>query len=342
MVRLKDVAYLAGYDISTVSKVLQGGNIHASEEARERIFKAARELGYRPNLAARALRKGRTGAVVLAFPGLSGAVYPELTRGAEAAAQALGVALFAYKFPESNAAEALLDLVNHGRADGIILADDLPCPDFIELASNQNVPVITLNRYEAADATSVILDDETGFSIQASYLRGLGHQNIAFVAVHPESESTIFCCETFLAQCASTGCPIPDENVFYALFDGSDIGPVLAEILKLNPRPTAIATGSLVTALRIIQGLGAAGIKVPEEISVIGYHDSPMAEWSTPQTTSVRMPSFQQGQRAVYRLLSLIQNEKAEQTELISNPIMVVERGSCARAPQTPKDFPKN
>jgi LacI family transcriptional regulator len=332
MVRLKDVAYLAGYDISTVSKVLQGGNIHVSDEARERIQKAANELGYRPNLLARGLRTRRSGALVLAFPRMDNPVYPALTEGAEIAANQLGIALFAYKFPESSGTQSILNLVLQGRVDGVLMADDLPDEDFLKIAKENKVPVVTLNRQSGESCTSVVLDDEAGFSVQASYLRGLGHEKIVFVAVHPDSISSRVCREAFLETCAATGAPVPETHVLSSHFDGTDSQLVVGEILRMSPRPTAIATGSLITAMRLIQGLTQAGIKVPEEMSVIGYHDSPMAEWSEPQATTIRMPSHQQGVRGVEKLYTLITGDAGEQQEIISTPIMVVERGSCSRA----------
>ncbi len=336
MVRLKDVAYLAGYDISTVSKVLQGGNIHVSAEARERITKAAAELGYRPNLMARGLRTRRTGAIVLGFPRFDNPVYPALTAGAEEAAETLGVALFAYKFPERNSNDSLLNLVRQGRADGILLADDLPEADFLQLAKANNVPVVTLNRQSGEEAVSVVLDDEAGFSVQASYLAGLGHERIAFVAVHPESIASGFCRATFLDTLESLGKKVDERYILSGNFDGTDSSLTLQELLKLDPLPTAVATGSMTMAMRLIQGLVSHGIKVPEQISVIGYHDTHQADWITPGATTIRMPSYEQGRRGVERLYGLINGEKGEQQEIVSSPIMVVERGSCSRYAEIP------
>ena len=331
MVRLKDVAYLAGYDISTVSKVLQGGKIQASEEARQRILKAANELGYRPNLAARALRTRRSGAIVVAFSKFGNPVHPALIQGAEEAATRLGQALLVYKFPEFGATEALLNLVRQGRADGILMSDDLPDATFLDVAAESKVPIVTFNRQYGEVMPSVVLDDEAGFSVQASYLLGLGHTKIVFVAVHPESQVSQFCLNAFLDTCAMAGNPLAECQILSSFYDGSDVPQVIRAILSMKPRPTAIATGSLVTAMRIVQGLVDAGIKVPQEMSIIGYHDSLMGEWSAPQTTTIRMPSTEQGVRGVERLCALIAEEPGEMQEVVSTPIMVVERGSCGR-----------
>ena len=331
MIRLKDVAYLAGYDISTVSKVLQGGNIHVSDEARERITKAAKELGYRPNLLARGLRTRRAGAVVLAFPKLGNPVYPALTQGAELAAQQLGLALFSYKFSETDGTKALLDLVLQGRIDGILMVDELPDADFLQIAEENGVPVVNLNRQTGEHPVSVVLDDEAGFSVQASYLRGLGHERIAFISVLPDSPSSNFCRNVFLNTLTASGAPIDESYVLFGQYDASDVQIVLNELMSLDPRPTAVATASLLVAMRLIQGLTQAGIRVPEDMSVIGYHDAAMAEWTNPQATTIRMPSFEQGQRGIERLFTLISGGEGNDQEIIRTPIMVVERGSCSR-----------
>ncbi len=331
MVRLKDVAYLAGYDISTASKVLQGGNIHVSDEARERILKAASDLGYRPNLLARGLRTRRAGAIVLGLPRLDNPVYPALTLGAEVAAQRLGLALFAYKFPEVDASQSLLNLVLQGRVDGILMVDELPESEFLHRAKESRVPVVTLNRQSGESEISVVLDDEAGFAVQASYLRGLGHERIAFVSVLPESTTSRFCRAAFLDTLAASGTEVPEEYVLIGQYNASDAHLTLANLLRLDPRPTAVATASLQMASRLILGLTQAGIRVPEEMSVIGYHDADMAEWTIPKATTIRMPSFEQGQRGVERLHALISDIPGENQEVISTPIMVVERGSCRR-----------
>jgi len=334
MVRLKDVAYLAGYDISTVSKVLNDENFHASAEARSRILKAAEDLGYQPNLLARGLRTHRSGAVLMALPRIDNPVIPALTEGAERAAQKLDQDLLAYKFPLTGGTKPLLRLVTQGRADGILMVDDLPDDDFLVTAKARRVPIVTLNRQEIETVPSVILDDAAGFSVQASYIRGLGHERIVFVAVHPSSRVSQFCQATFLDTCEANGVPLRDDHLLSCKYDGSDAHIAVQQILALKPRPTAVATGSLVMAMRVIQGLVEAGVKVPQEMSVIGYHDSTMGEWSHPKTTTIRMPSVEQGMRGVERLYEMISGQEGAMQEVISTPIMVVERGSCAKAPR--------
>jgi len=329
MVRLKDVAHLAGYDISTVSKVLQGGNIRVSAEARERITKAAAELGYRPNLMARGLRTRRTGAIVLGLPRLDHPMYPTITAGAESAASDLGIVLFVYKFPDHGAAEALINLVRQGRADGIILATEMPTVDFFELANQNDVPVVSLNRSDDQVAPSIVLDDEAGFAAQANYLADLGHRDIAFVGANEETRSNRFCEQAFLQTLAQQGISLGKDHILRAEFDGADAEDVVDTILGLNPIPTAVAAASLAMAIRLTRTFESKGVRVPSQISVIGYHDAAQSVWVSPSITTVSMLSYQQGQLAVRRLVDLMQGGDVHVGETVCSPGQIVIRESC-------------
>lgn len=331
MVRLKDVAYLAGYDISTVSKVLQGGNIHVSAEARERITRAAAELGYRPNLMARGLRTRRTGAAVLVFPSLEHPMYAAITSGAEKAASELGIVLFVYKYPAKDAGQEIINLVRQGRVDGVILAAQVPHHDFLEFATKNEVPLVTLNRHAGSATVSVVLDDEAGFSAQADYLADLGHNSISFIGLKDQSPTTQFCEQTFIQTLARRGIALAESCFFRASFDGSDVAEVVSDFLRLRNRPTAIATASLALAMRVIRELQTKDVAVPSEVSVIGYHDSTWAELTTPSVTTVGLPSFEQGYTAMIRLSDLLANRAIEEVEIICRPVKVVERESCAK-----------
>jgi LacI family transcriptional regulator len=330
MARLRDVAHLAGYDISTVSKVLRGGNIRVTQDTRERIERAAIELGYRPNLLARSLRTHRSGAIALAVPSLGSLVYPELVYGAEEAAVEKDIVLFLLKFPATDPSGSLIQLVQDGRIDGMILADDLPSADFLEQAERGKVPVVTLNRF-AGHEHYVALDDEAGFTMQAKFLLGQGHRKVAFVGVRPSSYISLLCESVFCAVYAGAGYPLGLKHRLMCGFDGEDTMDVAEKIIKLRPRPTAVAAASVYAAARLIEAFTRLGIRVPEDISVVGYHDAPIADWSVRGTSTVRMPSREQGRRSVERLLERISGKKFI-GEIVSEPIELVDRGS-ARAP---------
>ena len=320
MATLRDIAKAVGVDISTVSKVLQGAPIRVSDERRSAILRVAEEMKYRPNMVARGLRLGRSGAIAMPVPSTANYLYPEIIGGAEDAAERLGYVLFVLKQSASDPLGRVLNIVDQGRVDGLIFADDAPTPEFLDALSEHRVPFISLNKGSDTDRNCVTLDDRSGFAKQAAYLSELGHRKVAFVRVTPISFTSEFCLGAFEER-------LEPSWVWECGFFGDGVESV-ADRYMASDRPTAIATASVVVAARLVQSLLSRGVRVPEDVSVIGYHDSPIAQWPPPGVTTVRMPSREQGCRAVEALRELIETGSFA-GETISSPPEIVERGSC-------------
>ena len=328
MVTLRTVAEKCGVDVSTVSKVIHGREIRVTEDTRQRILAAVKELNYRPNALARSLRLRRSGAIVMALRDTSNIVYPEIIDGAQSAAEEQGTCLFLMKYSSGETAGAsLISLVQEGRVDGI-LWDDLPYPAFSQELLDAGVPFVCLNGYADVEAQSVTLDDRQGFLLQANYLADLGHRKIGFIGVHPQSDVSVLCRETFLGALKDRGISISPDHVWHCHFEGDDADTVAQQLLS-EGRPTAIASASLLIAKRLCHLLRRKGVRVPEDISLIGYHDGPEAEWSDPRLTTVKMPSREQGATAVKTLVDLIAGEKFQARIVKGRPEIVV-RESCA------------
>lgn len=310
MATLRDVAARAGVDVSTASKVLGGGNIRVAEATRTRIVAAARALDYMPDAYAQGLRRRRKGALAMTVRQTTNYVFPEIVEGAEEAAERLGTSLFLVKQPEDG--DRLLAIIRQGRMDGWIFADDPPRTGFFEELVGLHIPFVSLNRFGTGPGSYVCLDDEAGFRVQAEQIAAQGHKRVAFVEVQPASYVSVLCRHSFMKRMAGLFLPVPPTRVLGARFDGSDAERVADEILTLNPRPTAVACGSMQTAARLIEAFVARGVRVPEEIGVVGYHDPPTALASRPPLTTVRMPSRAQGRRAVERLVEIIDGSLPE------------------------------
>lgn len=306
MATLRDVAARAGVDVSTASKVLAGGKIRVAAETRQRIEEAARTLDYTPNAYAQGLRLRRKGAIAMAVRNTTNYVFPEIVEGAEEATERLGTSLFLVKQPEGPHADRLLSLIRQGRMDGWIFADETPREGFFEELLAYKVPFVTLNRFTKGPGPFVCLDDQAGFRAQAEQIVAMGHRHLAFVEVEPSSYVSRLCRESFVKKMATMFLPLSPTHVLGAKFDGSDAEQVADALLRLRPRPTAVACGSMQTATRLIEALVALGIRVPEDIGVVGYHDPPTALASRPPLTTIRMPSRAQGRIAVERLTAII------------------------------------
>lgn len=332
-VTLKTIATRARVDVSTVSKVLNGAAIRVAPEKRAEIERTARELGYRPNPMARALKQGRSGALAIVVPSTTNFVYPEIIRGAEQAAVERDYVLFILKASSLYAADQVARLVTQGRVDGLLFADDLPDLDVRRDLIEPNLPFVTLNRVDPAFGHYVALNDEEGFARQADYLAGLGHRKIAFVATSPLSYTANLCRMAFRKALAKRWVPMHDSLMLSCDFEAGEVARLTDELLSMSTTPTAVACASVLVAQRLVLALTDRGVGVPDQISVIGYHDSPVAEWPPPGITTVRMPSCEQGKRAVNWLIDWVEGVRPESV-LLDVPPEIVERGTC-RSPAT-------
>ncbi|MDR3689065.1 MAG: LacI family DNA-binding transcriptional regulator [Fimbriimonas sp.] len=331
MVTLRSIADRCGVDVSTVSKVIHGREIRVGEETRAKILAAAKELNYRPNALARSLRLRRSGAIVMAMRDTSGFVYPEIIDGAQDAAERHGTCLFLLKYSSGEkAGPSLISLVQEGRIDGI-LWDNMPYKSFSQELIDAQVPFICLNGYADVKGQCITLDDREGFERQANYLADLGHKRIGFIGVEPQSEISILCREAFLSTLKARGIDVPAKHIWHCHFEGDDAIRIVDSIDGAD-RPTAIASASLMAAKRLCDSLIRKGIRVPEDISIIGYHDGPDAQWNSPPLTTVKMPSRSQGALAVECLLEMVAGGKFHKRE-VADSSEIIERESCLRYP---------
>lgn len=329
MVTLRTIAERCGVNVSTVSRVIHGREIRVTDETRQRILDAARTLNYRPNALARSLRLRRSGAIAMALRDTSNIVYPEIIEGAQGVAEKNGTCLFLIKYSGGETAGAsLIALVQEGRVDGI-LWDELPYPAFSQELLDAGIPFVCLNGYAGVEAQSVTLDDRQGFRKQADYLADLGHRRIGYVGVEPQSSVSVLCRETFLGALNEKGITVDPAHIWHCRFEGDDTDFVARQLTRTD-RPTAVATASLLAAKRLCHFLRKEGVRVPEDISVIGYHDGPDAEWNDPSLTTVRMPSREQGSIGVQALIDLIGGRPFEPRIVAGQP-EIVERESCRR-----------
>ena len=327
MVTLKDIAVKVGVDVSTVSKVLQGAPIRISDARREEIVRIAQEMDYRPNLMARGLRLKRSNALAMIVPTTTSYLYPEIIDGAEQAAEERGYALFLIK--SQNPHTRLLSVVGHGRIDGLVFADDQPSEEVASRLNSLDVSWVCLNRTKPDDHGHVALDDEAGFNAQAEHLLKLGHRSIVFVSVTPSSYISGLCTRMFIDRMKKEGVDLPQTHLFQSEFDGGQAADIADIIAELSPRPTAVAAASVQIASRIVESLRAKGLRIPEDISVVGYHDSPTALWPPPGITTVKMPSRRQGYQGVSRVIDLLNGVHFEGETIDERPV-VIERGTCA------------
>jgi DNA-binding LacI/PurR family transcriptional regulator len=330
-----DVARAAGVSRTTVSMVLNGSHTVAlSDETRERVKKAAADLGYRINSAGRMLASGATKTIALIVTNpelllIDGFIPPTLFAiSREAAAHGYNVLIEGLP-PEGNE-RGYRDLVMARRIDGMIVLN--PRSNDPQLASliEQKFPVVLLGAIRDANAVSLSINDRDAIREAVAHLVQLGHRSIGHVALSQRGTyATDHRIETLRAALEECGLELPDAHVAYANFDAQS-GRVAAHgLLELQPSLTAIIAGNDTVALGVMRAARERGMALPRDLSIIGYDDLPFATFLEPPLTTIRTAPVEQGIAATQLLIRMITDHEG-QDSLAELRARFIGRNSCA------------
>jgi LacI family transcriptional regulator len=325
--RLRDVAAAAGVDASVASRVLNGdAQLSVRNETRDRVLEAAARLNYRPNRAARALKTARTMAVGMVVPDLANPAFAMIALGAEKRASAAGYTLM---LARGSIPASLADL--QGRVDGLLVAAATSETSYRHPLFG-GVPAVLVNRKEPGEIASVIVDDEAGAALAIRHLLELGHRRIAHVAGPQDADTARRRLRGYRAALRLGGVEAAPESVAEASYDEAAGHLAAAALLRLRPRPTALFAANIRIAIGTLSAVRRARLRVPEDVSVIGFDDTPLASYLDPPLTTVRMPLEELGSVAAESLLREIGGRRAESV-MVDIPPELVVRGSAAPPP---------
>jgi DNA-binding LacI/PurR family transcriptional regulator len=338
---MQDIADAAGVSQSTVSRVLTGAPnaIPINPATRERILEVARQMRYRPNPLARGLRGARTmllGVIVreITDPFFAGAVDAIST---EANRRGYNVVL-GDAHGHTDEAIALRTVLETRHCDAILLLGDTSDqPRLMEDLRDTNVPVVGLWQGTARmPGISVVgVDNRFGLGGLMDHLLGLGHRKIAFVGgVFVEGRLIGDIGErraAFVERAAAAGLEIPDGFVRDARNTLSGGAGALRELMALPERPTAIIASTDVLAIGALHAAAHMGLHVPGEVSIVGFDDLPMAEYTTPALTTVCMPIAEMAAAGVKAAIDKGQDREATTLQILTPTVVV--RESSGRAP---------
>lgn len=330
-VTLADVGARAGVDTSVVSRVINNDPIlNIRPETRDRVLGALRELGYRPHAAARSLRTAHTGTVGLFLPDFANPVYAEIITGAEAAAASRGYVLVTGSSSAAGVTpQTYLDLLGQGRVDGLLLAGATLSADAQEALGSFGLPYLSLNRRIPGSRRFVILDDERAARLAVEHLVNLGHVRIGHLAGPEGADTARRRRKGYLAAVTAAG--LTQNPTWVVAADYTPQGGVLGmtALLERADRPTAVVVSNVASAIGALSAARACAMRIPEDVSVVTIHDSPLADFVAPPLTAVRMPLERLGRRAVDLLLTLGPDEPVE--DIVSGPIELIVRSSTGR-----------
>ncbi len=335
MATILEVAKKAGVSKATVSRVLSGSG-YVSEEKRALVAKAIAETGYRPNLLARSLATNTTQTLGLVVTNTlySGNYFSELmaqsARIMEANGRQLILADGKHTAEEERAAiQFLLDL----RCDGVIIYPRfLSIAEMDEIVSQHRQPILVINRrLRLNDSYCIFSDQHAAGAAAVAHLIARGHRDIAFITGSLDSPTGLERLSGYKSALAQQGIAVNEALIVEGKWHAQS-GVAAVDALLAGGQPfSAIVAGNDEMAIGAMKRLAERGVAVPEAVSVIGFDDIPLAPYTVPSLSSMKMPVTEMIQETINRLLSML--DGGELSKRPSFPASLIERESVAAGP---------
>jgi LacI family transcriptional regulator len=336
---LRTIAEHSGVHYSTVSRVLRGEPQRTSAETKERVLRAAKELGYRPDYAARALVTKRTQTLGLLVPDLRDPVFSHLYAGADEVADARGFRILVSPIGNdgSRFEDGLSNVLQRG-VDGLLdaTAHHGSGAERATKDSLAGVPYLQINRY-SGDAPRIVGDDVMGGRLATEHLVSLGHTRIGFVGGDRGYSTTAGRLGGYLKALEEHGIDPQDELQFTEHYQLKSAADGARRLLELPDPPTAIFVSDDSMALAVIRTAWEMGCQTPQDLSVVGYNNVLSSAMLVPSLTTVDHPLEEIGRAAVRAMLEVMAGDHEFDTEVVL-PVELVVRESTAEVRQRTTD----
>ncbi|AJY73822.1 LacI family DNA-binding transcriptional regulator [Paenibacillus beijingensis] len=329
-ITIKDVALKANVSIATVSRVLNQSK-PVSKAVRERVLEVVEELGFNPNPVARTLIMKESRLIGVLIPGIENMFISIFV-------QAIEEELFKHNYTtllcntnrDLDVELHYLKLLKEKYVDGVVLLTSAPKPKQIQFFENHAVPVVFASHTDQEGRFSCInIDDYQATYDATRYLIQLGHRKIAFFGGPRVYVQIVRRLAGYKQALADYGIEYDEKLIYeqdYDIESGYESG---MKLFRQEDRPTAICCVSDMVAIGAIRAADDSGLRVPEDISVMGFDDIPIAKAYRPGITTVRQPVYELGVQAAQMLLKQIREKEDYVPEVKLLPHEIIVRGSC-------------
>ena len=310
-------------------------SLRVAAKTRVRVLFAARELRYQPNHAARALRLSKNSAIALLTPDYANSIFSEIAQGVEEQARLLDLSVLINRASEIEDADTWLRrIVAERRADGILLqAPDGITKEGLAKLTSGTLPIVLVNSRDDSDTSQIIFDDAGAVELALEHLFSLGHKKIGFLGGELSSPTGARRLAGFASGMKRKKLEVNPDWVTRIGYTGVDGRKAVSQILNQPNRPTALIVANANAALGALAQIHTAGLRVPEEISLVSIHDIWFADATWPPITAVKMPNYEMGKVAIGMLLKQMETGVIEKHILIDPPNQLVVRSSTAKPP---------
>lgn len=322
MATLKDVAQETGLTVSTVSRVLNNRG-YISVETRQKVYDAMKKLNYHPNEVARSLSKKATNTIGVIVPHIKHPYFAELISRLEKQAYKKGYKMILCNSQEKEEKEReYLEMCTSNRVAGIILCSGTVA---VEEFAGSNIPLITLERYLENGTAAVECDNRQGGRLAAQKLISCGCKNLLhFSGVQENAMPADQRAVGFGEVCENNGIPCKSVATSMLQYNDLEYHEYIERVLKENPETDGIFASSDLIAAQILQVCWKMGIRIPEQMQLVGFDDVNIASLTTPQITTIHQPIQEMAEMALNLLQDAAEGKVIPKRSIL--PVNLVER----------------
>ncbi len=327
---LEDIARFSGFSRSTVSRVINGDD-YVKEDTRQRILEVIQHHNFQPNLGARSLAGGRTGVLGLVIPAavstiFSDLYFPQFIRGVSAGCNTQNYSMMLWLVEPQYEQRTMREILHNGLLDGVIMSSMTMNDPILESLFDSKMPFITIGRHPTHDINYLDVDNVKSTASAVRHLAQLGRKRIASITGPHNKIAGYDRYMGYIQGLEESGLPLLPELVIEANF--TEEGGYEAMQLLIELKPDAVFAASDTMAMGALRALSETDLRVPEDVSVVGYDDVPLASRTTPPLTTVRQSLQNMGSAAVEALTEIIRHPSEKPRHILLETELII-RESC-------------
>lgn len=317
MATIQDVARMAGVSVATVSRVLNSSP-SVTPETKESVMEAIKKLNYQPNLLGRNLRRMETKMILVLLPNIANPFYSRVVKGIEDIGNKNGYSVMLCNTDSDKHREKqYLELLRNKLSDGVIFMEpELSVEELAELG--RNFPVVQCSEYkENTGIPYVSIDNKAAAYTAVNHVIGLGHRRIGLISCDNDFLSTKQREAGYRKALEDAGIDFDETFVSYGDYGFKSGLRAAKQLLSLEKRPTAMFVISDIMAIGAMSAIKQGGMKVPEDIAVVGFDNISFSTMCDPQLTTISQPKYDLGCTAMNLLLKKIKGDLKEPTSIL-------------------------
>jgi len=333
-----DVAKYAKTSTATVSRVLSNSGYSVSEELKQRVLEAAKKLKYTPNLVGRQLKTKEITDIAVIIPNISNPFYPSIVLGVEDVAREKGYnVLLCDSFRNPKLESEYLRSMLQKQVKGVIISSISQNNKTLIKLVESGLNIVAFDQDVTFPCNKITFDYKKGGFLAVEHLIKLGHRKIAFVGAPLNRPSRKSLYAGYLKALKKYGISLNEEfvllnelekeihNEIYEYKNGIELAK---RLMQLKEKPTAIFAINDLTAIGVIQGLKTYGVKVPQDISVVGFDNIFISEMVEPPLTTIEQPKYEMGRLAANLLIESLSNKKNKNLEISLEPTLIIRKST--------------